>query len=68
MGAYDGELTGDQIKWLNERAAAIRQRWNDHEKIAAHSKTIRAELDRLREIDPDLPFGVLTILLGHELH
>lgn len=67
MGAYDGDLTDDQRKWLNERAAKTRRRWSNHKKITAHSRIIRAELDRLREIDPDLPFGVLTVLLEQEL-
>ena len=37
------------------------------EKISLYSQLIRQELERLRAIDPDLPFAVLTILVGHEL-
>ncbi len=41
---------------------------NIPEEVTLYSRLIRQELEKLRRLDPLLPFGVLTILIEKELN
>jgi hypothetical protein len=62
------ELSPDHLEWLRKRAETLRQRWRASEEVmAASGKQIGLELEKLREIDWQLPFMVLYIWLEREL-
>lgn len=62
------DISKEDRDWLVGRAELTRERWRDAEHVIRQvSHIVRPQLEILRAIDKDLPFGFLTTLLEAEL-